>query len=358
MKQFANSLKSLPLCIFGLQWEGNGTMRTRQHLTGSSMTEYGIIFALLVVGGIASYMALGGNISALYNDKEYKDQGGGAKLSRMEFDATAKGAARTEYGANVREPYSEAYYEVVFDENGMPHFVPSKSHSSSSVATTDHGNGFYADGIALARKLDQMADKYAKAGMTDLALELRKKATDMYYLAGAEGELDAISGLQVDPVKGLQYSKDNALRDVLKYKDSLKDFINDTALMSQLEPKDRLYASAYAADAYNIGQKYANALGEFINKNGYVNKNFATSSDGNAGTGKGGSVIKQAQQDNLSTAYDQLVPANGMSYENYYTPSEVRQRANAVLKEKSGTSNVKITITDAKMMDRLSIAQN
>jgi hypothetical protein len=37
------------------------------------------------------------------------------------------------------EPYSEDYYEVVFDEEGMPHFVPSKSHSSSSNCTCVSG---------------------------------------------------------------------------------------------------------------------------------------------------------------------------------------------------------------------------
>jgi len=52
-------------------------------------------------------------------------------------DVIPKPAQRKQF--EKTDPYSEAYYEVVFDENGMPHFVPSKSHSSSSNATSVDG---------------------------------------------------------------------------------------------------------------------------------------------------------------------------------------------------------------------------
>lgn len=52
-------------------------------------------------------------------------------------DVIPKPAQRKQF--EKEEPYSEAYYEIVFDENGMPHFVPSRSHSSSSNCTCVSG---------------------------------------------------------------------------------------------------------------------------------------------------------------------------------------------------------------------------
>jgi hypothetical protein len=111
------------------------------------------------------------------------------------------------------EPYSEDYYEVVFDEEGMPHFVPSKSHSSSSNCTCVSGATLIAFTEMLAGgqpAIDRLLGKGASCkakfsallrsemGANDRSLAIRANGTSKAARAKLAAKLQATIAQRID----------------------------------------------------------------------------------------------------------------------------------------------------------------
>ncbi len=323
---------------------------------GSTKTEYAIIIGLVAVLGIGAATGLGGAISKLFQGKELsggQNNSGAYNMTLLNFNGPP-GAA----GDSAKAPKGTGYYQVTLGPDGRPQMVLMNGNGANSNATSVDGNQWNALGTVMLGK--SMMELAAAQTDPDMRAYLQQLADKMFYLSGAESELDDIPHLSIEPSdKGRNhnrnYSKGNALEDVYALKNEIRDLLNDPR-MQQLSPQDQILATAYGADAYNIGQDYVNALHQFIDQNGNVPRNFGDMSDCNslgcsAGNTQPGSVMAKAGK--LSTAYDNMVPMVEVRYEQYFSPREVRQKAMQVLQSNLGTTEVTVTITDARLSDQL-----
>lgn len=321
---------------------------------GNTKTEYAIIISLVAVLGIGAVAGLGGSISKLLKGKELnggQNDSGAYHMTMLDFNGP-----RASQGSNA--PSGTGYYQVVMGPDGRPQLVPVNGNGANTNATSVEGNDWNALGsLMLGKSMMDLADAQTDPAMKAYLQELADK---IFYLSGAESELDDIPYLSIEPSdKGRNnnknYSKGNALEDIYSLKNEIRAMLDDPR-MQQLSPQDQIMATAYGADAYNIGQEYVNSLSQFIDQNGNVAKNFGDISDCNrlgcsAGNSKPGSVMQKA--DKLSTAYNDSVPMIDASYDQYFGPQEVRQKAMQVLESHLGTTEVNVTITNASLSDQL-----
>lgn len=323
---------------------------------GNTKAEYAIIIALVAMLGIAATMGLGGSVSNLFQGDELSggaDKSGAFNMTNLDFNGPG---GRPEAGSLAP---GTGYYSLQIGPDGVPRMVMQNGNGMNSNATSVEGSDWNVlGGIMLAQSMLDLAAKQEDPAMQNY---LQTLADKMFYMAGAESELDGVPYLSIDPADktrngGKNYSKGNALQDINRLKNELMGMLNDPR-MQQLSPQDQVAAMAYGTDAYNIGQEYVNALAGFIGPDGRVPKNFGDMStcDGrgncHAGNSNPGSTIQLA--DRFSTSYNKSVPMNNARYEDYFNAGEVRQKAMQVLQSEKGTTHVNMTINDGTLSDQL-----
>src|SRR5262249_35607526 len=126
-------------------------------------------------------------------------------------------------------------------------------------------------------------------------------AKNAYYLAGAEGEIDSVPGLDANPTgkNGATYTKGDGLQDLFKFSAALSSLMNNPP--AQVNNAAFYQAMPLAVNAFNIAKQYENAYGRFADANGHVAVNFGLlSACGDAGcpvgNGQPGSSLLTASQ--------------------------------------------------------------
>jgi Flp pilus assembly pilin Flp len=289
---------------------------------GATTTEYGLIFALVLIVSLAALGGLGGSISQLLSGAGQGAFGSsGSASGLMGIIAPGPGTGvtgNTGIGGSGKTP------------GGLP-TINSTNPSVSGINTTsvEGKNANTLGSTQMAEALEKMADKTkdpaAKAYLNEMS--------DTIYLMGAlQGELDGVKEFEVPEV-----NNDQALEELLDMNKKIQ--IMMASPPASLSDKYETKALAFAKDATIINQKYFDALSQYIEPNGNVKSDFFF---GNTES-KPGLLVEQpvnaapVARKNPKTTYDAA-----MSVET------VKAKAAVVLAENNvGSLNVEATLKDA-----------
>lgn len=315
--------------------------------SGITLVEYAILFGLVIVMSIVGLKLLGGNIASLLN-------GSGTKVASNNPISILNPAAQvTPSGKGM---VGSGYYQMTIDpKTGQPVLavVNGANATATNVSSVD-GNMNTLGGVMLAKGLDALA-----AQQTDPVLKsyYAKMAWNAYYLAGTEGELDNLVGLDINPIgpPDTTYTKGDALRDLYTYSQALSDLMNNPP--ANLNTADFLQSMPLATDAFNISKQYENSFSRFADAQGNVANNFglATLCNGSScpvGTGAPGSALANANL--ASTNLQGLVIMYNKPYDQFIDYATLKNTSNQILTEHNlNNSPVVSTITDAKCLNTI-----
>lgn len=301
---------------------------------GVTLAEYALILAAVGIVGISGLTALKVSTVNLYHETDRSLVNGGTLgvLTPIGEKAAGITADNGYYRVNI-DSLGQASLQMVESGNGGGANVSSIEGSQiNSLGTT-----------RLATTLDELA-----AEQTDPALKnyYQELAYYSYYMAGAEGELDNIPGLEIAEARfnlptESDYTKGNALQDLYTYRNKMDQLLKnppagiDHAEFSKVVP--------LAADTFNIAQTYLAAFKGNLDSNGKAKGNINLS----RGNGKPGSSLEGDVSFNrlgvrmIDKRYDQLVNIQTM-----------RTRSRLLMQEnKVGSVLVKTTLENAVVAD-------
>jgi Flp pilus assembly pilin Flp len=315
---------------------------------GVTVAEYAVLLGLVLVLSIGGLKLLGGSISSLLGNASQKsaEQGTIKLLGPTAQSAFASGPTLGLKGSG--------YYAVKINPaTGQPELtlIDGASATSSNVSSIDGSRMNTLGTVMLAKSLEELAAQETNPKLSDYYRQMAKAS---YYLAGAEGELDQIPGLEfnVEGSKDATYTKGDALADIVRYSSQLQGLMNNPP--AELSSSDFNKAMPLALNAYNIAHQYQNAFNQFIEKDGKVKQNFVVpqlcvegSGVCNTGNGIPGSSLQYASQ-----AISGVSDASNMikqPYEHFVSYDELRATADGVLAaNKVDSLPVVSTIQDAQ----------
>jgi Flp pilus assembly pilin Flp len=288
---------------------------------GVTLAEYAVLLGLVLVMSIGGLKLLGGSISSLLGEASQKSANQGTiKLLGSSAQSTAVASGGT-LGLK-----GSGYYGIkVNPTTGQPELtmINGASATNSNVSSIDGSRMNTLGSVMIASSL---ADLAAQQTDPELRSYYDKMAKLSYYLAGAEGELDEVPGLQLDILQGDKtYSKGNALADIVVYTSQLDGLMNNPP--QTLSQTGYMQAMPLAADVYNIAHQYHNAFSRFVDEKGKVSQNFGVPQLSNnlrccmTGDETPGSALRYANQATsnmpadlppvgkmINAPYDRLVP--------------------------------------------------
>jgi Flp pilus assembly pilin Flp len=301
---------------------------TKHHTyqTGTTMAEYAMLIGLVGVVSIIGLKALGGSTHQLI-------AGTGTGLKTNNTMSVLKPISTS--NSTAPKLKGTGYYAFVTDSvtGRMTLKMVDGNQGIATNVTSVDGNRNTLGTLMIANKLQQLADAETDP---ELQAYYSKMAKLSYYLGGAEGELDDVPDLDLDP--GV-YNNGQALKDVVMSSQELQ-------LLLQNPPANLQNTAEYAevmplaVEVYNIAQNYKNSLSEFISADGTV-VSFGSSQANTSGNGSPGSAL---------ASNDLIVgnPAIGASFDDLISYNDMRSRASKVLSDnKVESAPVESTLTDA-----------
>lgn len=349
-------------------------------LPGTSTTEYGLLFGLMIVLAIAALISVGGSVSDLLGkgtdafsgasgglDNSLANVLGGATNSGQPGDGSENAGQTGGIGGVTASFNPNSYFKLTLDpKTGEPILVPTGEGQSPGNATSVDGSQQNLLGaFMLAKEMDELANKQTDP---DLKSYYEALAKNLYYMGAAEGELDDVPGLELGiedrlqdlgyPDTSYNYRNGNALMDLNSYKNQLISLLQAPP-PGAAGSLDYLTATALATDGYNIGQKYVQALDKFMTTDGKVTMDFGMQDKNHpdwytsSGGGQIGGTFEQADaldytpngeaQRMVTQTYDQLVPYD-----------QIKALANQVLSDNKVESvPVEVTLQDATGVDAI-----
>lgn len=317
---------------------------------GVTITEYAFLFGLVLLLAFGGFQVLGGSISSLLG-------GSGQKASNSNTIQILNGnqtAAASTGGLGLK---GSGYYGIgVNPATGQPQLVMvnGASATTSNVSSIDGSMMNSLGGAMLAKSLADLAAEQTEPILKNYYTQM---ATDAYYLAGAEGEIDNVPGLDLMPSgpNGETYTKGDGLNDIIKFSAELGSLMNNPP--SQVNSAAFYQAMPLAVNAFNVSKQYENAYSRFIGPNGTVAVNFGLPStcgpDGcPVGNGTPGSALLTASQ--AVSNPPGVIPMIHESYTQFESYSQIQSLADGVLAaNKVASVQVASTIQDGQGLNTI-----
>jgi Flp pilus assembly pilin Flp len=318
---------------------------TTSDCRGNALTEYGLILGLVVLLGAAGLQVTGGSVSSLLGGFD-QNETTIAKMMSLNFGSGNTASSSSGNPSGSVSLSGSGYYTFVTDPTtGMPTLMMTDSNSGAvSNATSVDGNQWnILGGMRLAGSLEQLASAQTDPGVSQY---LQQLATLGYYLAGAEGELDGVPGLERDDD---EYGNLDAFRDIEKYMSEMKSLMTNPP--EGMSPETYQQTMPLAADAYNIAQAYYQHLKPVVAKN--PDQNFSLpSNDRGFGEGRPNQVLDTPVSE---ITYQAGVSASGGSFSEVMSLHELKKTSTQILEDNKVTSEpVVSTLKDATQLDQAS----
>jgi len=294
---------------------------------GVTMTEYAVLFGLVIVLGIGGVKLLGGSVSKLLD-------GSGEKASSTNTLQLLESSNASSASGNLGLKGSGYYAIAVNPATGQPELtmIRGANATATNVSSIDGSMMNSLGSTMLSNSLGDMAAQQTDPELRDYYNKMAKAA---YYLAAAEGEMDNVAGLDIMPAgpNGSTYTKGDGLQDIVKFSAELDKLMNNPP--GKLDSSDYLQAMPLAMNAYNIAHQYENAYSRFIQPDGKVPVAFgipANCTPGNGcptGNGTPGSSLLMASQAVANPPG--VIPMIHQSYDQFATYDQLRTTADTVL---------------------------
>lgn len=287
---------------------------------GATNTEYGLIFALVLIISLAALGGLGGSISKLLSGAGQSAFGsGGSAAGLMGIIAPAQSISG---GGGGRGPGNAT---------SVPGAIGSNNSSMSGVNTTsvEGRNNNTLGSTQIAEALEKMADK---AKDPESKAYLKEMSDKIFTMGALQGELDGLAEFEIPEV-----NNDQALEELWDLNKELQSMMANPPASLGSKYKDK--SLTFAKDASIINQKYFDALSQYMDANGNVKNDFFFSN----ASQEPGLLVEQpvatqpVARKNPKTTYDSAMSVD-----------TIKAKAAVVLADNQVSSiNVEATLTDA-----------
>jgi len=322
---------------------------------GVTVTEFAVLLGLVILLGYGGLQLLGGSISTVLGQSGSHVASNPTLQMLAPFQGNKSGAS----GLGLK---GTGFFAIGLNPTtGQPELmtVNGSQAVATNVSSIDGSKMNTLGGIMLAKGLEQLAEQQTDPTLADYYGKMARAA---YYLAGAEGELDGIPGLDITPpsANGGTYTKGDAVNDITKFSAELSSLMNNPP--ANLNTADFLQAMPLATGAFNISKQYENAYSQFIGPDGQVAQNFGLPS-ACGGPNGGCPVGNGAPGSALSNSSQVVADLSGatlmihQSYDQLQSYSQLQAAADAVLTNNQ-VQDVPVvsTITDSQGL--VTVSQN
>jgi Flp pilus assembly pilin Flp len=315
----------------GLRMNRLDRQMDRMSQSGVTLAEYAVCLGLVAVATVAGLKLLGGSVNDLFIGVNNSVDSNKAAVAG---GVTPFSLTPVNQSSVPAQPFSgTGYYKMVTDPaTGLPTLKLVQGGSGNVNVTSVDGNLANVFGSSvIADHLKELASLATDPATKDYYNSL---AQSIYYMGGAQGELDSVPGLELKAATDDQpdpYNKADALRDLMVYQTQLMDSLKNPP--ANVDSKALAAILPYAVDAYNIGNSYANTFKETLSQggNGVIYQSNVTLP---SGTLTVNTTIQPTQN-----AYDQIVSLDTL-----------KKNSEEVLARES-VSPITSTIQDANTVD-------
>jgi Flp pilus assembly pilin Flp len=321
-------------------WRRNKMHPNRQ--PGNTLSEYGLIGALIIALALGGLMALGGSLNnalAGFNT--------GLKSRKIVAKPPQTGITASYNGQDANHLPGAQHNIVIRNPNTANPSLQILNNTGSNVvvAGIDGSRENTLGTIMLANTFDTLAMQEPNP---ETAAYIRKLAELSYYLGATQGVVDGVKTLAIpasDP--RTYYHPASALSDIFLYHKEMTQLVMSPP--TSIQPDTLRQLMPLANEVTKISQSYLDHYAPYINKRGEVSWDVSLDMIRGSGTVGGAFTTQVSGQYTFGTFYDQ-----DYTYSELVPLQDLKNKAKKVLTDNRVESvKVEVTLTDAQQTDKM-----